>query len=297
MTLQTFDDLDGIHLVDTHLMGTEGAFSAYIVEGDRVAVVDASTTDGAPHILQALDDLDIPRTAVDLIALTHIHVDHAGGTHVLADSLPNAEVICHEVGIPYLSDPDKLAHLRKRYRAAVGSRADDLGEIAVVPRDRFVAVTGGETLDLGDRRVDILPADGHCTHQVAFHDTANDALFVADEAGLSLMGGLHPTTPPPEFDLERNLASLDRFADRDPDVLLYSHWGRRDDPRETFEAYAGILRDWVQAVDEARRDHRTRRDIEKALADAWRSPTIRTDVAGVLKYLGDPIMDDYPEAG
>lgn len=294
MTLTRFDDLDGIHLVDTHLMGTEYAFAAYIVEADRTVVIDAGHRDGADRILQALDALGIAREDVDLIALTHIHLDHAGGAPALAEALPGADVLCHEIGIPYLSDPDRLAHLHERYRAAMGGRADSYETEEVVPKERFVPLSGGESVDLGDRRLDVIQADGHCTHQVAFHDTMNDALFVADEAGLTFMGGLHPTTPPPEFDLDRNLASLERFVDRDPDVLLYSHWGRRDDPIDALETYADLLPRWVEAVDAARQEHRSREAIEQALSDEWRSPTLRTDVGGVLKYLGDPLMDDYP---
>lgn len=295
VTLTRFDDLDGIHLVDTHLQGTEGAFAAYVVEGEEVAVVDAGHRDGAEHILDALDELGIARGDVAFVALTHIHIDHAGGAPVLADALPNADVLCHEIGIPYLSEPDRLAHLMERYRAAMGGRADAYGEPDVVPKERFVPMAGGDTVDLGDRTLEVVRADGHCTHQVALHDTQEDALFVADEAGLTLMGGLHPTTPPPEFDLERNLASLERFADRDPEVLLYSHWGTREDPDEALSEYAEILPAWVEAVDEARQQHRSVDALEDALGEDWRSPTIRTDIAGVLKYLDDPLMADYPD--
>lgn len=295
MTLTRFDDLDGIDLVDTHLTGTEGAFSAYVVQGDRAGIVDAGHLDGVDRILDALDELGVARDEVGLILLTHVHMDHAGGAPALSEALPEADVVCHEIGIPYLSEADKLAHLKDRYVAATGARAGAVGEVETVPKERFVPVRGGETLDLGSRRLDVLRADGHCSHQVAFLDRRTGTLFVADEAGLSFMGGLHPTTPPPEFDLERNLASLDRFADRDPETLLYSHWGRRDDPEEALEAYAEILPAWVEAVDEARQDHRSIDALEEALGDEWRSPTIRTDIAGVLRYLDDPLMADYPD--
>lgn len=295
VTLTRLDDLDGIHLVDTHLTGTEGAFSAYVLEGDQAAIVDAGHEGGVDHILDALDELGIDPGEVGHILLTHVHMDHAGGTPKLAKALPEADVVCHAIGIPYLSEPDKLAHLKERYLAATGARAGSVGDPMTVPRERFVSVRGGETIDLGDRQVEVLRADGHCSHQVAFLDDRSGALFVADEAGLSFMGGLHPTTPPPEFDLERNLASLERFVDRAPDHLLYSHWGMRDDPDEALREYAEILPAWVEAVDEARQEHRSVDAIADALGEDWRSPTIRTDIAGVLKYLDDPLMAEYPD--
>lgn len=295
MTLTRFDDLDGVHLVDTHLTGIEGAFSAYVLEGDQAAIVDAGHAGGVDHILDALDELGIDRGEVGRILLTHVHMDHAGGTPKLAKALAEADVVCHPVGISYLSEADKLAHLKERYLAATGARAGTVGAVETVPKERFVSVRGGETIDLGDRQVDVIRADGHCSHQVTFLDDRSGALFVADEAGLSFMGGLHPTTPPPEFDLERNLASLERFLDRAPDHLLYSHWGMRDDPDEALGEYGEILPAWVEAVDKACRDHRSIDALEEALGDKWRSPTIRTDIAGVLRYLDDPLMADYPD--
>ncbi|MDY6779221.1 MAG: MBL fold metallo-hydrolase, partial [Halobacteria archaeon] len=121
-------------------------------------------------------------------------------------------------------------------------------------------------------------------------------MFTADEAGMYLHGNLHPTTPPPNFDLERNLESLDQLAEYDPEFLLYTHYGRRDDAVEALRGYDRLLRAWVDEVERVRRREENDEDVVKEFVgrdhvyyDIWDETsareTIRMDVEGVLLYL------------
>ena len=74
--------------------------------------------------------------------LTHIHLDHAGASGVLARRFPQLRVYVHEVGAPHLADPSKLLQSAERL---YGDDMERLwGEVAPVPEERITAVTGGE---------------------------------------------------------------------------------------------------------------------------------------------------------
>lgn len=291
---ETVDGLDDVHLIDAELMGIPAAFAVYVIDADRVAVVDAGAGDGVRPVLDGLDALGIAPADVDVIVLTHAHVDHAGGAPGLLDACPDARVACPKEAIPHLTDPDKLETILDRYGRAMGASKGDFGDVEPLPRDRVDPIEGGDVLDLGDRDLEVHAAPGHVRHQVALLETATRGLFVADEAGLAMMGRLHPTCPPPQFDLEATLDSLDRFSELAPSVLLFSHFGPRHDVQATLEEYADVIRDFVEDVDRVRGDHDGVPAMVEDLEARWSTPTIRTDVLGALAYLGDERWRDYP---
>ena len=67
-------------------------------------------------------------------------------------------------------------------------------------------------------------------------------------------GDLRPATPPPEFDLDAALGSLERMRERAPTRLLFSHFGPVTDVGTTLDRSVEELRLWVELVREARGD-------------------------------------------
>lgn len=291
---ETIDGLPDVHLIDTRLMDLPRANGVYVVDADRTVLVDAGTMSGADRVLAGLGDLGIARGDVDAVLLTHAHMDHCGGAPAVLEACPDARVACPAPVVDLLTDAEKVDELYDRFRRALGSPDGAYGGAEPLPADRVDPVEPGDRLDLGGRVLDVVAAPGHVEHQVVYHDPEAGALFVADEVGLSLMGELHPSTPPPQFSLERTLGSLDRFLALDPDVLLFPHFGPRQDARATLERYGDLLADFVDDVDAARGHRDTVEGIVDALEDDWSAPTLTTDVLGVLGDLGDDRWRDYP---
>jgi glyoxylase-like metal-dependent hydrolase (beta-lactamase superfamily II) len=69
----------GIHAVDAEYV--QPLFDAVhlVVENGRAAFVDCGTAHSVPRLLEALEEIAVPREAVDWLFLTHVHLDHAGG--------------------------------------------------------------------------------------------------------------------------------------------------------------------------------------------------------------------------
>ncbi|MFC5972726.1 MBL fold metallo-hydrolase [Halomarina salina] len=270
------------YLVDAMLFDTPGALSAYVLDADRPVLVDAGTADRTDRLLGALDALTIDPADIEAILVSHVHLDHAGGAGELARRCENATVYVHERGYDYVTDAANLDYLRASVDEVTGMD-DPYGVPEVVPEDRTVAVSGGETLDLGDHTLRLVDAPGHAPHHYAVFDETTRALFTIDSTGTHVDGRLYPSTPPP-FDLDANLATCDRLRDLDPSVNLYGHFGPGgDDPVSELDAYAALLPEWVELVgDLAAERGEDVGAIVDALDERWRSPTTERDVAGVL---------------
>jgi hypothetical protein len=81
------------------------------------------------------------------------------------------------------------------------------------------------------------------------------------------VGVLRPATPPPDFDLDLALRSLQRFAARRPAGLALAHYGvTPGDPIDLLAEAAATLRGWAAVAEAAFRDGR---DIAAALDEAF----------------------------
>ena len=278
--------VDDIYAVDPELMGTPGALTLYVVDAPEPAIVDTGSANSPPHICDALSELDIDREAVEHVLVTHVHLDHAGGAGHLADELPNATFHVHERGRPYITDAEKLGRLKRSVDRAMGVE-DAYGRPELLADERCRTVTGGESVDLGDRKLELVDAPGHAPHHYAAFDPATGGLFSVDAAGMHLAGEMRPTTPPPGFDLDANLETVARLRAFEPSINFYGHVGPGgDDAVEELDRYEAMLPEWVETVDERRETHGDDvAAIVGSLAGRWQSPTVGRDVAGVMHYL------------
>ncbi|NOX44965.1 MAG: MBL fold metallo-hydrolase [Caldiserica bacterium] len=285
---------DGLWLLDTRQFGIPRYGGVYILrQGDAAALVETGTSLAAPLVLEGLEELGIARDAVELIFLTHIHLDHGGGAGELVRELPAARVVAHERGAGHLVDPTRLL---SSVREAVGEKFPLYGTARPIPPERIEPVGGERTFRLGGLEVVAIPSPGHAPHHLCFFVPRTGELFTGDAAGLYLGGGLYPTTPPPSFDLERSLETLERLAAMGPKVLLYTHFGPGGGAGELLGRYGELLRWWTGKVASALESSGAgTAALEALLADpevlrcAHRGDRdraeLRMNIRGVLGYL------------
>ena len=233
-------------VIDLHHLGRAESVLSCLVSTPRGGyLVDP----GPASCLEALRaGLAAHGTAIEELTgllLTHIHLDHAGAAGTLARLNPGLAVHVHRAGAAHLIDPSKL--LASATRLYGGEMERLWGEVAPVPRERVVILDGGERLDLGGRGFEVLYTPGHAAHHVSYVDSATGTAFVGDTAGLrtSRLPCVLPVTPPPDFDLELWLASLDRIAARQPTELVITHFGGWRDVPEHLEALRQGLQQWA----------------------------------------------------
>lgn len=243
---------EGIIQIDTDLAGMQGLSAGFLVPGERPALVEPGPATVASTLVTRLAALGIDAGDLAYIVASHIHLDHAGGAGDLVEAFPNATVICHREGARHLADPTKL--MASAYRV-FGESLDRLfGPLRAVPQDRLRAVDPGDEIDLGGGRIlEVVEATGHARHHMALQDSASGAIFVGDAMGVYLPEAdlLRPATPPPDFDLDLALATLDRFRERAPTALYLTHFGAAPADRDMLAVAEERLRRFGDIVREA----------------------------------------------
>lgn len=247
--------LDLIDL-DIPSLGYTRFISAWLYQGEAGAfLIDPGPACTIDHLCRALDARGI--TELDLILLTHIHMDHAGGIGHLAERFPKAKIVCHEKAVPHLIDP---ARLWKGSLKTLGHVAEVYGEIKPVAEDR---ISANYRIDFGSgiRAVD---TPGHAPHHLCF--AFDDELFCGELFGIFQdLGGrvyLRPATPP-RFIADAFFKSMDEIAPYIHRTLRFAHYGSHSDGPEILRLARKQLQLWIDVI----RDHLADPDMEAIIKD------------------------------
>jgi glyoxylase-like metal-dependent hydrolase (beta-lactamase superfamily II) len=301
--VETVEAAPGIRAIDTKMFGRNGLTSAYLVEAAQLAIVETGPTTSVDEVGRGLAALGIGPEDLAHIVVTHIHLDHAGGAGALASRYPAATVWVHERGAPHLAEPDRLVASAARIYGS--DRLLELfGPVDPVPADRLRAIDDGARISLGDRELEVIYTPGHAGHHVALVDDRTGAAFVGDAMGVFLpdVRVLRPATPPPEFDLELAVDSIQRIRAATPSLVLFSHFGPASEVTELCDLAIDRLRRWTGIVEDALRDsgelaevvRRLRTDTEAVdVGVEDRSDAVRYDflssyemnAMGLIRYL------------
>lgn len=265
----------GVIEIDTLLGGWERVTAGYLVGDENPVLVETGSQSSVPVLLEGLAALGMTPGQLSGVAVTHIHLDHAGGVGDVARAFPEATVYVHPKGARHLVDPSRLVDSAAR---VYGPLLDSLyGRLDPTPTERIKVLEDGDSVDLGGGRVlTAVDSPGHAKHHVALLDSTSGILFAGDAVGVRLpdAGVLRPATPPPDFDLDQALQSLRRFAECSPARIALAHYGLIDvDPSDLLDEAGTTLRAWA---DEAERAWRAGEDVAEALAGRF-----ATDLAGV----------------
>ena len=149
-------DLSGVH--------------CFLVEGrDKALLIDTMTgLRGLPAFVATLTDLPVE------VALTHGHMDHAGGVFEFG------RCYIHPADIPMLDGrtlPARVGYVRGPLPPGEAPEAS-----AFVPDGpvEFVPLKAGDKLDLGGRALEVLHVPGHTRGSLCYLDTASGDFFAGD---------------------------------------------------------------------------------------------------------------------
>jgi glyoxylase-like metal-dependent hydrolase (beta-lactamase superfamily II) len=250
--LTAVDITPGVVEIDTLLGGWQKVTAGYLVDGDAPVLVETGSQSSVRVLLDALDGLGVSPGDLAGVAVTHIHLDHAGGVGDVARAFPAATVYVHEKGARHLVDPTRLIDSAAR---VYGPLLDSLyGRLDATPAERIHVLADGEEIRVSpDRVLTTVDSPGHAKHHLALHDSASGILFAGDAVGVRLpdAGVLRPSTPPPDFDLDQAVHSLHRFIIRRPSGLALAHYGLLAEPEEVLAEAEETLRRWAAVAEQA----------------------------------------------
>jgi len=262
-------------------------------------VVDPGPATTFANLVEGLAGLGVGPRDLRHVALTHVHVDHAGATGDLVRAFPEAAVHIHADGAPHMVDPSRLVASTRR---TFGEAHDRLwGEVRPVPADRIRPWRLGEAGPCKGLRP--VPTPGHIAHHMAYLDERDGTLFTGDSMGIVLADDApsHTGTPPPAVDLRAWARTLETVAAVAPERFAPTHFGfhgsvqaRVSQLRQRLEALEARVRGAMARGDADEDARRYDRDVRDELAPYLREGEARryfevfapaTDYAGVRFYL------------
>lgn len=184
----------GIHRVAVPTPFRVGRINAYLIEDSPLTLIDAG-----PNSATALDQLEQGLAALghaveelELLVITHQHIDHFGLAAILARR-SGAQVAALDRLAPYLADFRTEAQLDDSFAEAIMLRHGIPPEVATMLRavsanfrawGAPVAVDrplgAGEELALRDRTLRVLHRPGHSPSDTIFLDQSRSILFAGD---------------------------------------------------------------------------------------------------------------------
>ena len=181
-------DLSGVH--------------CFLVEGrDKALLIDTMTgLRGLPAFVATLTDLPVE------VALTHGHMDHAGGVFEFG------RCYIHPEDIPMLDGrtlPARVGYVRGQLPPGEAPEAS-----AFVPDGpvEFVPLKAGDKLDLGGRALEVLHVPGHTRGSLCYLDTASGDFFAGDACNNNTLLMMDVSATIEEY-LEALLALKERQGD------------------------------------------------------------------------------------
>lgn len=237
---------EGIHRLAIPTPFKVGRVNAYLIEDDPLTLVDAGPNSG-----KALDELERALAAhgravedLQLIVITHQHIDHFGLVDVLARR-SGAEVAALAALTPFLARFGEQAERDDAFAEAIMRRHGIPPEVVTALRAVSASFRGwgakvevtvplreGEQVSLRDRTLTVHHRPGHSPSDTVFHDERRRMLIAGDHLikhissnpliSLPLDAGEHYDGPQPKA-LIAYIQSLRQTREMDLDIVLPGH--------------------------------------------------------------------------
>ncbi len=236
----------GIHRLAIPTPFQVGRVNAYLIEDSPLTLIDSG-----PNSERSLQELEQGLAAlghkvedIELLVITHQHVDHFGLAATLAER-SGAEVVALAGLAPYLREFQTATELDDRFAQRVmlrhGIPADVIGALRAVSASfrtwgAAVEVTrpvlDGDELRLRDRALRVLHRPGHSPSDTVFVDESRGIMFAADHLLANISSNpllARPLEAGPDFTGPRPralidyIASLEQTREMDLSLVLPGH--------------------------------------------------------------------------
>jgi glyoxylase-like metal-dependent hydrolase (beta-lactamase superfamily II) len=305
MSFMSFDIHDicqpherGIFVIDTGFVRPRFDASYLIVEGGRAAFVDTGPNNAVPRLLAALQAQGLEPADVDFVIPTHVHLDHAGGTGLLMQQLPNAKLLIHPRGARHMIDPTVLMEgVRAVYGQEVADR--DYGELVPVPEHRVVTSSDGLVVELAGRPLRFMDTPGHAKHHHCIWDEASRGWFTGDTFGIAYPE-LHtpngpyvlPATAPVQFDREALHESVARLLQAQPVFMYLTHYGAVTHPEKLAVQFLAQVDAMVGAARALANESNRHEKLKRAFADIYLQELRRSGATQPESFLHEILATD-----
>jgi glyoxylase-like metal-dependent hydrolase (beta-lactamase superfamily II) len=184
----------GIHRLQIPTPFAVGRVNCYLIEDDPLTLVDTGPNSGKSldELEHQLSELGHSISDLELVILTHQHIDHLGLVEIIA-SRSGADVAAIDVVIPFVENFGDDIELDDRFAASLMMRHGIPEDVVVALRSvsRSFRAWGaraevtrplhdGERLELRDRTLEVQHRPGHSPSDTVFWDADRKILICAD---------------------------------------------------------------------------------------------------------------------
>lgn len=223
---------------------------------DQLLLIDTGLTETPREVvIPALRSLGLRESDLKLIVVTHPDVDHQGGLAGLREACGQAVAACGFHDQAMVRDPEKL--VADRYGCyerehGIGLSAEELRWCRSnygAPAEIDLTFSGGEVVELAERRLAVLAAPGHSAGHLVIHEPATGMLFSSDAVHWRACPGTDgsPALCPTYEEVGDYLATIEMLESLGLDELHSGHW-----PTRSGDEVIGFLREsreFVERVD------------------------------------------------
>ena len=207
----------------------------FLIVEDHLTLIDTGLRGSIRGLVHFIRSLGRSPEEINLIILTHNHMDHFGGLAELRKltraevAAPKNDFVIDDSPVPYpagncirkLLQVSALSHLRRRF--------------VLESKDVDILLEGGEIFPiLGGLQV--IPTPGHTAGSISLYASRKKLLIVGD-ALKKKQGMLRLPLITLTSDIQQAVSSIRRMSELDVDIILFGH-GRP----VTENAKAGLLR-------------------------------------------------------
>lgn len=233
------------------------AASYLIFDEGEAAFIENNTSRCVPKLVATLGEYGLTVDDVKYVIITHVHLDHAGGTSELMKACPRAQLIAHPKAGRHMIDPSRLV---AGARAVYGDKVFDevYGTINGVDAARVRTMEDYETLELGGRTLQFVHARGHANHHFCILDQSTGDIFTGDAFGQAypdIQGNglfIFPSSSPTEFNGNLAIEAIDKMMALKPKRACLTHFGAIDNLAAAAEIMKSDLRDYENILAQAR---------------------------------------------
>jgi glyoxylase-like metal-dependent hydrolase (beta-lactamase superfamily II) len=243
----------GIHRLAIPTPFAVGRVNVYLIEDDPLTLVDAGPNSGS-----SLDELQRQLGAhgraiedIELIILTHQHIDHLGLVQIVA-SHSGADVAAIDAAVPFVENYSDATAADDEFSTAIMIRngipedvVHALGSVSQAfrawgSRAKITRVLhDGDEVQLRDRTFEVGFRPGHSPTDTVFHDRQRRMLLAADHLLKHISSNPLISRVPGSQDRPQSLVtyleSLAKTREMDVDLVLTGHGDPIDDHRALID--------------------------------------------------------------